>query len=161
MIQIQNEKTIFKKIKILANLSTMNHFKMIHGTCTSWLAFAFSSGLSGFKIPFVGIPCELSLCITDHIHLNCFTNIIILLNSWKCITWETPPPTWVCQWCVIIYLLEVNLTNKGWTYFDLKSIPFNFGFLFFIWSIALFSLQVCCARRLLKMWAFMVCFCQE
>jgi hypothetical protein len=100
MIQIQNEKKIFKKIKILANLSTMNHFWFMvlarHGLHLLW------SGLGGFKIPIVGIPRELSLCKTNHIHLNCFANIIILLNSWKCITWETPPPTWVCQWCVII-----------------------------------------------------------
>jgi hypothetical protein len=96
---------------MLANLLAMNHFQFMvlaHG-----LDFFLSIRLGGFKILIVSISCELKrLCVINLIDLYCFIKIIILLNSWKCITWDKlDPPTWVCQWCVTIcwrWILQIK-----------------------------------------------------
>ncbi len=90
MIQMHDEKTMLKKVK-LANLLTMNHFQFM--VLAYGLHFFFPIRLGGFKILIVNIPCKLKRHhITNLTHLICFIKIIILLNSWKCITWDKPHP---------------------------------------------------------------------
>ncbi len=99
---------------------------MIHGTCTSWLAFALkwtwwiqnsNCGHPTWTKPLQNQPYSLELFCQHH-HPFEFMKMHYMGNP--------TPHMGMPMMCN--NLLEVNLTNKGRTYFDLKSIPFNFGF---------------------------------
>jgi hypothetical protein len=99
------------------------------------------------------------LCITNFTHLDCFNEVIILLNLWEALGGINPAPH-ISMPMIPNNLLETNLTNKGrctslrpcasiWNQFDLTST------LFFDQSIVFFVFHVRRDCELLKIWEFM------
>lgn len=144
---------------MLINLPTMNHFLFM--VLTQSFHLLMSLTLGGSRIPNVKIPCELKrLCITNFTHFNCSGKIIIFFQICENVLCGINPSPHICMSMIYNNLSKVNLTNKScqtfsghctsiWNQSHLASI------FFFIWSITLFSLQICHACELFKIWTFM------